>query len=194
MNWCSDSKGITSSRGCAVCVSAGTSPGLLRGDDERGLGRIALDLEPIAVAHELGIVVEQAGEQRLAQGLVLIERGALSGGQHFAARFVAGAGHVVEFSAGENLLHGHLVLRERAGLVRADDGGAAERFDGGKFADDRAAFRHARDADGERDGDRRGQSLRDRADREGDRGHEHLDRAFAARDADRKRERRRARG
>ena len=44
---------------------------LFRGDDERGFRRVALDLEPVAVAHELRIVVEQAGEQRLAQGRVL---------------------------------------------------------------------------------------------------------------------------
>ena len=43
MNWCSDSNGIASSRGCATLNSASSSPAFSSHDDERRLGRIALD-------------------------------------------------------------------------------------------------------------------------------------------------------
>ena len=52
------------------------------------------------------------------------------------------------------------VLRERAGLVGANDRGAAERFDGGQMADQRVAFRHALRAHRERQRDGREQPLR----------------------------------
>ena len=71
----------------------------------------------------------------------------------------------------------------RAGLVRANHRGAAERLNGGQLADDRFSSRETRDADGEHDGHRSGQTLGNRPDCERHRGHEHLDPFFAARDA-----------
>lgn len=47
----------------------------------------------------------------------------------------------------------HSVLRERTGLIRADNGGAAQRFHCGQFAYDRIFLDHALHADGEHDGD-----------------------------------------
>ena len=55
--------------------------------------------------------------------------------------------------------HRHAVLRQRAGLVRADDGDRAERLDGRQLADQRLALEHALRAQRERDGDHRGQRL-----------------------------------
>ena len=54
-----------------------------------------------------------------------------------ANRLVAAACDVVEPSASMNFLHRHLILPQRTCLVRADDGGAAERLDRGQLADDR---------------------------------------------------------
>ncbi len=79
---------------------------------------------------------------------------------------VARAGDVVALAAGVDLAHGHLVLRERAGLVGADDGGGAERLDRGELADDGAALGHPLHAEREGDGGDRGQPLGDRGDGE----------------------------
>ena len=49
----------------------------------------------------------------------------------------------IHFSGNEEPFRRHAVLRERTGLVRADDRGAAERLDRGQMADQRVAFRHA---------------------------------------------------
>ena len=64
--------------------------------------------------------------------------------------------------------HGHAVLRERTGLIRADDLRAAERLHGREPADDRAAAAHVRHADRQHDRHNCGQPLRDRRDREAD--------------------------
>ena len=42
-------------------------PGLPRHDDERGLGRVALDAPAVLVTHELCVVAEQAGLEALGQ-------------------------------------------------------------------------------------------------------------------------------
>ena len=60
---------------------------------------------------------------------------------------------------------GHAVLRERTGLVRADDLRAAERLDCREPADDRAAAAHVRHADRQHDRHDRGQPLRNGGDR-----------------------------
>ena len=64
--------------------------------------------------------------------------------------------------------HGHLVARERAGLVRGDHGGGAERLDRREPAHDGVASSHASHADREHRGDDGGQPLRHRGDGERD--------------------------
>ena len=64
--------------------------------------------------------------------------------------------------------HSHLILRERAGLIRTDDLRTAERFHGREPADDRATAAHVRHADGQHDRHDRGQPLRNGRDRETD--------------------------
>jgi hypothetical protein len=59
----------------------------------------------------------------------------------------------------------------------------------GQFANDGAPPRHACHADGERDGDRRRQAFGNRAHRQSDGRHEHLERLLSAVDADREGER-----
>ena len=55
----------------------------------------------------------------------------------------------------------HLVLRERAGFVRADDLRAAERFHGGEAPDDGVAAGHIRHADGKHHRHNGGKAFRD---------------------------------
>ena len=68
--------------------------------------------------------------------------------------------------------NGHLILRERSGLVRTDNLCASERLNRRQAADHRLPLRHARDADREYDRDNRRKSLRDRRDCKRHRDHE----------------------
>ena len=70
---------------------------------------------------------------------------------------------------------GHAVLRERAGLIRADDLRAAKRFHRRQPADDRVAAGHIRNADGEHDRDDRRKALRDGGHGERDRNHKGIE-------------------
>ena len=112
-------------------------PGFASHNDERCLGRISLDSPAAFLVHELRIVGEQAGLEALGQrGMLRQARGSATEEVQRAARLVTGAGDGKGFPVGEDFLHGHLVLGERAGLVRADDRGATEGLDGGQFAND----------------------------------------------------------
>ena len=97
---------------------------------------------------------------------------------------VAGAGHLEGPRRRPQPPDRHLVLGERAGLVGADDGGAAEGLHGRQPADDRPAAGHPRDPDRQGDGDRRRQALGDGADGQRDRCGEHLHGPLAADHAD----------
>ena len=63
----------------------------------------------------------------------------------------------------------HFVLGQRAGLVAADDLGAAEGFHRGQLADQGLLFGHLRHADGQHDGNHRREAFRDRRHRQRDR-------------------------
>ena len=173
-------------RGLTVRVGVNHSA-LFSGNEQRSFGGITLHLEPSVFAHELRLVAEHAGEQTFGERAMLGHLDDVAIETKLALGFVAPTGHLVEFSACKNFLHRHLVLGERAGFVRANHRGAAERFDGGQLADDGLPLRHPRHADGEHDGDGGGQSFRNRADRQRHRRHEHLDRLFATRNAERER-------
>ena len=117
----------------------------------------------LAQAEAVG-VVDEGALGRLADGgagVVLLRVGAQAhrGGQELLVVAV-----VVD--------NGHLVLGEGAGLVRADDLGAAEGLDGGQAADDGVALGHVGDADGEHDRDNGGKTLRYGRDGQGDGDHE----------------------
>ena len=76
-------------------------------------------------------------------------------------------------------------LGQRAGLVRANDRGAAERLDRRESAHERVALDHPLDAERERDGDDRRQSFGDDGDRQGHAEDEHLDERLAAKQTER---------
>ena len=82
------------------------------------------------------------------------------------------------------MAHRHLVLRERAGLVRADDRRAPERLDDRQAPHERLPLHHPADSDRERDRDDSGQRLGDDGDGERDAEHEHLDHRQSASEAD----------
>ena len=63
---------------------------------------------------------------------------------------------------------GHLVLRQRARLIRTDDGSGTERLDGGEFLDNGVFLDHFLNADRQNDGDDGRQPLRDRRHRQCD--------------------------
>ncbi len=87
----------------------------------------------------------------------------------------------IDLKAGDiHFNDGHLVLRERTGLIRTDDRGAAERFHGVQLLHDGIVLGHALHAKGEHDRHDRGQALGDGGDREADGGHEHFKHMFAA--------------
>ena len=157
---------------------------LLGGDEQRGFGRFAPRLDPAVLAHELGIVAENPGTEALGERRMFRQVHDRAVEPQVADGFVTRAGDGVELSARIDFLHGHLILGECAGLVRADYGRAAERFDRRQLADDRLPLRHPRHPDGEHDGNGSGQTLGDRADRDRHRGHEHAGRCFTARHAD----------
>ena len=93
-----------------------------------------------------------------------------------AVRRVARAGHVERAARQHSAHHSHLVLGQRAGLVRADHGHGPQRLDGRKPAHHGVARGHPRRADGQGDRDDRRQALRNRRDREADHGKEEIDR------------------
>jgi hypothetical protein len=71
-----------------------------------------------------------------------------------------------------------IAISLRVSVVRADDGDRSERLDGRQPAYDGVAGGHALNPEGERDGEDRRQFLRNRRDRQADRGEEHLARGL----------------
>jgi hypothetical protein len=136
----------------------------LRGErEQRPFGGIAdhLPLLGFSVELELGIRAERGrGEQVVERGRQLLEVLCFARLQ-VTARVVAFSRDAVAPSRGVHLSHRHLVLRERAGLVGADDACRAERLDGEKLAHDGASFGHPLHAERERDGGDGGQTLGD---------------------------------
>ena len=158
-----------------------------REGEQRGFRGIA-EGTPTAVLivgrDELGVVAERDGLEHCAEMRV--------GVGNFAARLqqlalgrVTGAGDLDVASAGQpERGHGHLVLGQGAGLVRADDARGAERLDCGEAAHDGAAASHALHADGERDRHRHGKSLGDHGDHLADGDHEHIREGHPTQQAD----------
>jgi hypothetical protein len=79
--------------------------------------------------------------------------------------------------------NGHLVLGERASLVRNDDRAGTESLHGGQPAHDRVPPGHAPDTHGQRDGHHDRETLGNRRNGDGDGGEKHLSHRLAAREA-----------
>ena len=176
MNWCCDSNGMASTRGRRVFTASPSRPALRAATiNATSVGSPCASQRPSFWTSALSLHSSPASRhsdsaRRLARGEPPVRPS-----DEVAARLVALPPHVAARRRRPRpASHGHLVSRERAGLVRADHRGAAERFDGGQLADDGAAPGHARHADGQRDGDGSGQALRDRAHRQRDGGGENV--------------------
>ncbi len=160
-------------------------PAFVRGNQQRALGGIAFHCNPaVLVRCEARVVAEQACAKGFDERAVVSNIEGLLLEMDRSVRIVAAAGDVVEVAAGVDFADGHLVAGECAGFVRADHGGASERFHGGQFSDDGLLFCHPGNADGQRDGDCGRQAFGDRADGERDGGHEKLAPVLAAPEAD----------
>ena len=141
---------------------------LLSQGDQGGLGGLANLLEDVLEVVEVKsrVVAHDRNGGHFLQGNKV-------GSLHFFAavedvpdRLVGGPGDfkllkVVLVSEGEHLADRHHVGGEGAGLVGADDGGAAESLHGGQRADDGVLGGHPPGAQGEAGGDDGGQTLRD---------------------------------
>jgi len=152
-------------------------------DQERSLGRVALHLPEAVLVNQPRIVAQKSSTQALVQGdrPVNPRRGALA---DLARRLVSGPARLVMQPACRDLLYGHLVLGEGAGLVGTDDRHAAQGFHGGKPADDGVSPGHARHADRQHDRHGGGQALRNRPDGQSHRDLERVQPVLAAQDVD----------
>ena len=91
-----------------------------------------------------------------------------------ALRRITGAGDGVDPGRGDHVLRGHLIARQRAGLVAADHGDGTKRLDRRQAPDDDLASRHALHADCQCDGDDGRQAFGDGRDRECHGGKKHV--------------------
>ncbi len=156
-------------RGRRVIERFGAEARLARGHQQRTLGRVALDGPPsVLLLH--GRVVRAIGGCECAFELHAkraVDRPAafpLDG----ALRRVSGSLERDAPARGHHDANRHLIPRERAGLVRRDDGRGSERFHGGQVPDDGVAARHPLDANRQHRRDDRRQPLGHRRHGEGD--------------------------
>ena len=170
----SDEKGISPTRRKRASRSSVDDPGLARRHHQRPLGGVAKHLPPAVCLAERGVAREHGCPQQPLDADTL--GGVLEGAPlapQLALGPVAGAGDVGAPARGDRHPNGHLVLREGAGLVGADDGGRTERLHRGQLADDHAPPGHPLRAQGEHDGGDRGEALRHGRHREGHRQQQH---------------------
>ncbi len=93
---------------------------------------------------------------------------------HLTVRTIALAGDRVRRAREPDATNGHLVHRQRPGLVGADHGRAPEGLDGGELLHDGPLTGHAVQPEGERDGHHHREALRNGRHREGHGLHRHL--------------------
>ena len=159
-------------------------PRLRRRHDQRRLGRIAADLHAsVCRAHEPCVGSERGGAEQLAQRLRRGDR--LTVAEELALGLVAVAGDLQRLPGDPDAADGHLVGRQRAGLVAADHRDAAERLDRRQPANEPVSPRHPLRGERERDGHHRGQRLGHDRDRDRDAEHQHLQERLAPEQAER---------
>ena len=148
---------------------------LSRGDEERSLGGIALDLPLAIVLGQLSVVGERPGaeyELRLAVQVAVAHLLPVTG--RAADGCIAHATQVDGARRGDDAFGAHLIGRERAGLVGADDGCRAQRLDARQVLDHGVALRHALHAEREHHREHRRQPFGHRRDGERDPEQQHL--------------------
>ena len=161
----------------SVALDVPIESGLDADDDQRALGRVAVDPPFIAASAEDRVAAQHRAAKHLAQQVHLRTIDLVAVPQERAARSIALARDFDEVLPSGDGLHHHLVTGQGAGLVGADDADRAQRFDGGQSADDRVAPCHSLHADRQRDRHDCRQPLGNCRHREADAGEEHVSRA-----------------
>ncbi len=136
---------------------------------------------PIA-GHELRVGREHAGTQHLAQTRRRLD--GPSALKDLADWLVADAGQLQQAIVDEHLPDGHLVPRQCARLVGADDRRAAQRLDDRQPPNEGVALDHPPEADRQRNGHDGRKRLGNGRHRQRDAKEEHVDDREAAGDAD----------
>ncbi len=131
-----------------------------RRDRQRTFGGIADSAKPLllAIQFEFGVVAQASSRQQQGQRRVVSDL--LSENADFFRNFGSSRrlallqclGQVDPITRHVEHGDGHAVFRQRAGLVRTDHRHRAERFDGGKFANQCVMFEHSPRTNGQRDG------------------------------------------
>ena len=142
-----------------ACQGGLVHPCLFRRDDQGRLGRVAQHGLAAVGAFHFGIVAQHADSQGQREVLVGARVHGLVAVLKRAHRLVPRAGHFDAALVQHVDAHGHLVLGQCPGLVGADDGGGAQRLDGGEPADERAHPGHALHPQRQRHGGHGGQPL-----------------------------------
>jgi hypothetical protein len=141
-------------------------------NQQRGFRRVAVNLVFIlADAPYLRLVGQHGGQKRQHERVLVIV------GDCAVLQFM----YAVPLARRPVFLHGHAVLGERARFVGADDGRAAERFDGVQAAHERVAFRHRAHTQRERNRQHDRQPFGHGGDRHADHHLEHVHDAVADR-------------
>ena len=154
---------------------------LLRGNDEARLRGVTVNLVALALLFRLGetrVAAEQpAFEQELEVGIVHSAPTA-SLGFYLTLGRVPHAGDLVFARRRPQMVHGHLVLRERTGLIRADHARGAKRLHGIELLHQGVPATHALHRHSERKRHRGqqafGNECHDHAEREDERRRERL--------------------
>ena len=111
---------------------------------QRSFGRVTLHLPVFVVIQKHTVIAENSGTQAFDKN------GKVSGIKTVASqknlsgkRIIACAGYLIQNPARHNFLNGHLVFRQRAGLVRTDHRGGAQRLHRRQLTDNGPSFGHA---------------------------------------------------
>ncbi len=152
----------------------------LGGDDDQGaFGRIADDAPDLRIRHlstfQRRVVAEQRAAEQRARNRVEARVKRFGTDEEFPFRCVSLARNAQVLAARPDLHHCHRVLRQRAGLVRANHRRAAECLDCRQLPDQRVMLDHPLHAEGQADGDDRRQPLGHGGNGEAHCGHEQVD-------------------
>ena len=142
---------LADARGLGLLV-LGLDAGLLGGDEQAGLGRVAEDGEPATLllgGNETGVGAERAADDEQTEVVVILGEHGLLADVDLALGRVADACDLVLVARGPEVVDRHLVLGEGAGLVGADDARRTEGLDRGELLHEGVALGHALDGHGE---------------------------------------------
>ena len=148
------------------------------------LGRVAFDVPAVLclAVDDMRIRSQYGTAQQLLQRVRWFDGTAVV--REPAVRIISCARNFEHLAHRIDFPHRHLILGERAGLVGADNGCAAQGLHGWQAPDERIALDHALYTDRQRDGDHCRQGLGNDRHRQGNTEQDHLDERLAAKQAE----------